>query len=92
MAIQSINGTFKPIIHHHLMGDSRERDSTTYNGKTTYTRDCRFRKEDPADLIKWCRRNFGERGVGWDFTYVSDFVTIDIWYDKYKTMYEMWKV
>ena len=91
MAIQSINGSFKPIVHHQI-GDTRERDSYMNGSRKVYTRDCRFRKEDPSNLIKWCRRNFGERGVGWDFTFVAEFVTIEIWDDKYKTMYELWKV
>ena len=92
MAINTIgqNGTFTPIIN-RLIGESRERDPYMSRGRTVYTRDCRFRKEDPSVFIKWCRRNFGERGVGWDFTYVSELATIEIWEDKFKVMYELWQ-
>lgn len=61
-------------------------------GKAVYVRDCTRRKEDPAQLIKWCRRNFGERGSGWDFQFISGCVTIELWEDKFITMYEMWQM
>lgn len=70
---------------------SRDQEPYARRGRTIYTRDCRFHNEDPETLIKWCRRNFGERGDGWDFTFVSGLVTIEIWNDRYKTMYTMWK-
>lgn len=47
--------------------------------------------DDEVTLVKWCRRNFGERGVGWDFTFVGKRVTIDIWYSKFQTMWEICK-
>ena len=73
------------------INESREREPYTSRGKRVYTRDCRFRKEDPSVFIKWCRRNFGERSVGWDFSYASELATIEIWDPKFMTMYEMWK-
>jgi hypothetical protein len=62
-----------------------------YGNKTVYRIDYRNRKDYPGDHIKWCRRNMGERGVGWDFTWVSNLLMIEIWDDKLKFMYEMWK-
>jgi hypothetical protein len=59
--------------------------------KTQYTYDCVYRKEDPSIIVKWCRRNFGERGKGWDFILNQGRVIIEIREDKYKVMYEMWK-
>lgn len=47
--------------------------------------------DDPVTFVKWLRRNFGNRGEGWDFTFHSGNVIIDIWEPKFQTMYEMWK-
>lgn len=58
--------------------------------KTIYQRDYKYRKEDPADIVKWMRRNFDERGQGWDFSLVGGRIEIEIWDDKFITMYEMW--
>lgn len=44
-----------------------------------------------TDTIKWCRRNFGERGDGWDFTAGTKSVQIKIWSSKLITMWKMWK-
>jgi hypothetical protein len=63
----------------------------SYNGKTTYVYLCKDLKEDPRTIVKWCRRNFGDRGNGWDFMLTSGNITIEIWNDKLKFMYEMWK-
>jgi len=48
-------------------------------------------KEDKITLVKWLRRNLGNRGEGWDFTLSGGYVTIDIWDSRLQTMYEMWK-
>ena len=49
-------------------------------------------KEDPVTLVKWLRRNFGNRGEGWDFTFLGyGCVKIEIWESRFQTMYEMWK-
>ena len=44
----------------------------------------------PTDFVKWLRRNFGERGEGWDFTFNQGRVIIEIWYPRLQVMYEMW--
>jgi len=64
----------------------------TYGTKKVYMYDCRAKSEDPSIIVKWCRRNFGHRGDGWDFTFHSGRVTIEITKDEFKTMYEMWKL
>ena len=46
---------------------------------------------DSAELIKWCRRNFGSRGDGWDFSGTVRNVEIAIWSSRLITMYRMWK-
>ena len=46
---------------------------------------------DPIKIIKWCRRNFGERGDGWDFNGSGKKVDIIIWSSKLITMYELWQ-
>lgn len=48
-------------------------------------------KKDYADVIKWCRRNFGNRGDGWDFYGTTKGYTVEIWSSKLITMYRMWK-
>ena len=48
-------------------------------------------KEDPIVFVKWLRRNLGNRGEGWDFTFSGGCVIIDIWESRLQTMYEMWK-
>lgn len=48
-------------------------------------------KDDPTKVIKWCRRNFGDRGDGWDFAGAGKNVDIIIWSSKLITMYELWQ-
>ena len=48
-------------------------------------------KKDPVTTVKWCRRNFGERGDGWDFSGANKTLNIIIWSSKLITMYEMWQ-
>lgn len=48
-------------------------------------------KGNPTNVIKWCRRNFGQRGDGWDFSGGSYNVEIIIWSSKLMTMYEMFQ-
>lgn len=43
------------------------------------------------ETIQWCRRNFGERGDGWDFTGAYKKVDIIIWSSKLVVMFELWK-
>jgi len=60
--------------------------------KKSYTYDTKEKNKDtPVVLVKWLRRNFGERGQGWDFTFHKGCVIIDIWEPRLQTMYEMWK-
>ena len=69
------------------------RDNKYKNGnRTVYNRDCRYHKEDPTIIVKWMRRNFGERHQGWDFSLVGGCVTIELWDDRLITMYEMWQM
>jgi hypothetical protein len=83
------SGTFTPTIQGSSNFDRSE--VTSFGGRTTYKIDYCYRKDYPNDHIKWCRRNMGERGIGWDFMWVSDLLMIEIWDDKLKFMYEMWK-
>lgn len=46
--------------------------------------------KDSAYHIKWCRRNLGNRGDGWDFAGSGKSLTIIIWSHKLQCMYEMW--
>ena len=69
------------------------RDSKHKNGNiTVYNRDCIYHKENPAVIVKWMRRNFGERRQGWDFSLNGGCVIIEVWDDKFITMYEMWQM
>lgn len=70
--------------------DSHESCYKTSKGNE-YTYDCIYRKEDPSVIIKWCRKNFGQRGEGWDFILNNGRIIIEIWNPKYITMYEMFK-
>jgi hypothetical protein len=93
MAITRNTGTFVPLPIREDEIEYKVIDRT-YMGignRVQYVYDCRGKKEDPAVIVKWCRRNFGERGVGWDFLLTSGNVTIILWNDKFKTMYELWK-
>lgn len=48
-------------------------------------------KQDGVIAIKWCRKNFGERGDGWDFFAAGRTVTFVIWSSKLVTMWELWQ-
>ena len=83
------SGNYAPIQNYtssKLCRDSK----TTSGSKTIYQRDCSYHKEDPISLVKWMRRNFGERHQGWDFSLASGCVIIELWDAKFITMYEMW--
>ena len=80
------SATLKPDIAVNI-------DSVSHLGdRSRYTYDCVYRKEDPSVIVKWCGRNFGQRGSGWDFYLNQGRVIIEIRDDKYKVMYEMWHV
>lgn len=88
MAILNIGtfSTMRPSINDQLCRDDKHK----LGNKTVYRRDFKYHKEDPTTLIKWMRRNFGERNSGWDFSLVGGCITVEIWDDRLITMYEMW--
>lgn len=85
-------GTFVPLPAKNTT-DCRD-GKNTWGGKSYYTYDFRFKKEDPTTIVKWLRANMGQRGQGWDFILNTSAGTInvEIWDDKLKFMYEMWKL
>lgn len=83
------SGKFVPLPY--ISSSECRDDKSTYGKKVTYIRDCRYHKEDPTELVRWLRRNFGERGVGWNFALNRGCVIIEIWDSKLEFMYEMWK-
>lgn len=89
MAISSIGSGRFVRLDNPVITEKQDRVEVRPN-KTQYTYDCNFRKEDPTVIVKWLRRNFGERGNGWDFFMVKGNIIIEIWDDKLKVMYEMW--
>ena len=92
MAIAGIGnstGTFAPL--QHVTQPDRTSYETTSRGRITHKIDLNHQKVDPNDYIKWCRRNLGERGVAWDFWLAGNVLYIEIWDDKAKFIYEMWK-
>jgi hypothetical protein len=48
-------------------------------------------KGDPKTVIQWCRRNFGDRGDGWDFSGGTKSLEVTIWSSRLITMWEMWQ-
>ena len=84
-------GRLAPLPYYGAENQNRERHYTT-GSRHTYVYDCRYRKEDPTKIVKWLRKNFGERGSGWDFILNQGSVIIDIWEPRLVTMYEMWIV
>ena len=89
MAITKNTGTFAPVMR-NIEPDDRS-EVTILGGKTIYKIDYRHRKGYPNDHIKWCRRNMGQRSSGWDFMWVGELLIIEIWDEKLKFMYEIWK-
>lgn len=78
-------GTIKELIPYIEMIDY-----VPANPSDTHER--RFEcKGDPAAVIKWCRRNFGNRGDGWDFDGSGEKVIITVWSSKLLVMYELWQ-
>lgn len=57
----------------------------------TYRYDTKVKDSNAVTHVKWLRRNFGNRGEGWDFTFCGGYVIIDIWEIRLQVMYEMWK-
>ena len=59
--------------------------------KSRFIYRCKDLNEDPAVIVKWLRRQFGERGIGWDFQLTGGNITIEIWNTKYEVIYRLWK-
>ena len=78
----SIFDGFSPVVEYVDPINDNPRDAS----KVTY----KF-EGDTTNLIKWCRRNFGSRGDGWDYTGNFRKVEITVWNTKLITMYELWK-
>jgi hypothetical protein len=93
MAITKSTGTFVPIPirKDEIQYEVIDRTYMGRHNRVQHVYDCKSKKEDPSVIVKWCRRNFGERGSGWDFLLTSGNVTIILWEDKFKTMYELWQ-
>ena len=79
----SILQNFNPIVEYVdvAIKNNDYTDKKQYSAKT----------KDSLQTVKWCRRNFGERGDGWDFAGSGKSLTIFIWSSKLQFMYEMWQ-
>lgn len=75
---------FHPVIDYVDV----ERKNVDYTSKKQYV----VGNKDSLTHIKWCRRNLGERGDGWDFAGSGKSLTIFIWSKKLQFMYEMWQL
>lgn len=94
MAISKLGnstGTFVPYLPTTYQQNDKSSYSTQKNGRILHTIDLNFQKMDVTDYIKWCRRNLGERGVQWDFWMAGGLLYIEVWGEKEKFTYEMWK-
>ena len=91
MAIGKSTGTFAPYINLPTKGFDRSGVDHNQNGSTIYRIDLQYRKINEVEHIKWCRRNLGARHDGWDFWMAGGMLYIEVWGDKAKFTYEMWK-
>jgi len=92
MAISGIGrstGTFAPLPTYNV-ADKSSYDASR-NGRILHTIDLNYQKIDLTEYIKWCRRNLGERGRMWDFWMAGGLLYIEVWGEKEKFTYEMWK-
>ena len=78
-------GSFHPVIDY--VDVIKNRNNPDYAPKKQYSAG----NKDSLEVIKWCRRNFGDRGDGWDFAGSGKSLTIFIWSNKLQFMYEMWQ-
>lgn len=90
MAITNNNSTIIPYTGHTAHED-RSGIETNSKGHKLYRIDLRHRKLNEVEYIKWCRRNLGDRGATWDFWLAGGVLYIEVWGDKAKFTYEMWK-
>lgn len=89
MALGTSTGTFAQLPQY---GQREDRSGVEQGRKgTLYKIDLHFRKINEVDHIKWCRRNLGYRGSDWDFWLAGGILYIEVWGDKQKFTYEMWK-
>lgn len=44
-----------------------------------------------AEIVRWCRRNFGDRGDGWEFTGTNKYLEVRLWSSKLIMMWELWQ-
>ena len=91
MALSRSTGTFVPIITSSPKEDRSEIKRDERNGHVVYCIDLNFRKLNEVEHIKWCRRNLGARHDGWDFWMVAGMLYVEVWGEKQKFTYEMWK-
>ena len=94
MAISGIGnstGTFAPLTTYHVKDESRYENANNSRGSIIHTIDLNFQKIDTKEYIGWCRRNLGERGRTWDFWMAGNKLYIEVWGEKEKFTYEMWK-
>jgi hypothetical protein len=89
MALSTSTGTFVQYTNKNPTDRSSvERKS---NGNVLYSIDLNFSKINEIDHIKWCRKNLGTRSENWDFWLAGNILFIEVWGDKAKFTYEMWK-
>jgi len=91
MAIANSTGTFVPYTNLPTKGFDRSGVDYNQNGRTIYRIDLQYRKINEIEHIKWCRRNLGERSRDWDFWMAGGILYIEVWGEKAKFTYEMWK-
>ena len=90
MAIGTSTGTFAPFI----TGRQEDRSGVEHDSRTGHTLhkiDLNYRNINEMEHIQWCRRNLGDRHNGWDFWLVGGLLYIELWGEKQKFTYEMWK-
>lgn len=73
---------FEPIIEYVDVVRRNTRDTNKVHFKVN---------GDKYEVIKWCRRNFGERGDGWDFIGGIENIEVIIWSSRLITMWELWQ-
>ena len=82
-------GSFAPLVQ---SGPEPDKSGVQQSDKgTLYKIDLNYQKVEVVDHIRWCRRNLGDRHNGWDFWMAGNMLYIEIWGDKQKFTYEMWK-
>ncbi len=90
MALANSTGTFAPYMGHQPTAD-RSSYEIHHTGKIFHQIDLNYNKIDPNEYIKWCRRNLGERGSTWEFWMAGGVLYVEVWGEKAKFTYEMWK-